>query len=578
MTLVAACHFDDGLVLLTDSRATWFGPSSTIPQDSLQKLLYLGPRVVFAYAGDVAAAGRLVAELRDRIKADTRKARLRRLAVDVPRIARRAYSTGLVTHGLHFLIAGVDGAGRIMVWHFRSPKFEPEELSSGFLAFGTGAAIRPYLEENLERINREAPNLKSKADALISGVGNALEQAAKPTVGGLFQVLLIGADGIRPMNYGFVDVDPDRPAHAMSMRMKAGTWTQHVHSTKAVVPLAEPHSLVSSGARHVEVLEYEEQVEKAIPRFHLGYLLTCLGIQTTPLSREFDMVFSVAGAREYPTSYRCVIALSFWGSPGTYRLSVRLRSGNHVTTVAEQDVTVQYHAESIEGFIDAALAVPEPGHSYLECYLDGARIGRRAIYFGLLKALPLHLPEHERAREVERLGAEALRARDEELEAKQAPSVDYFLFCMELQWDGHVLKVGHQVLAVFWKEYPLALRANVGVGFRAIQGRHALRIDLVDVFTRESWTVDTATIDAESSTQLIQIQGPAIVNLPGPGFYFLNLVIDDARAASLLFIAEGEKTQYSYVLLPEHAKRVAAGELLVLGKGAYQQTEAKNSS
>jgi 20S proteasome alpha/beta subunit len=53
MTMVAACHFADGAVIIADSRATWVGSGVPIFQDELQKILSLGPKIGLAFAGDI---------------------------------------------------------------------------------------------------------------------------------------------------------------------------------------------------------------------------------------------------------------------------------------------------------------------------------------------------------------------------------------------------------------------------------------------------------------------------------------------------------------------------------------------
>ena len=70
MTLVAACVFDDGAIVLADSRVTWVHKGTSTPDDALQKILYLRRNAFLAYAGNVAAVALLTQELRKRLLTD----------------------------------------------------------------------------------------------------------------------------------------------------------------------------------------------------------------------------------------------------------------------------------------------------------------------------------------------------------------------------------------------------------------------------------------------------------------------------------------------------------------------------
>lgn len=74
--------------MIADSRATWLGGSVRLFQDSLQKILPLGQRTAIAFAGDVQAADLVVRQLRRRINKNPRLRIFRKLATQVPRIAK----------------------------------------------------------------------------------------------------------------------------------------------------------------------------------------------------------------------------------------------------------------------------------------------------------------------------------------------------------------------------------------------------------------------------------------------------------------------------------------------------------
>ena len=67
MTMVAACHFADGAVIIADSRATWVGAGMPIFQDEPQKVLPLESNIGLAFAGDVEAVALIARQLRQRL-------------------------------------------------------------------------------------------------------------------------------------------------------------------------------------------------------------------------------------------------------------------------------------------------------------------------------------------------------------------------------------------------------------------------------------------------------------------------------------------------------------------------------
>jgi Proteasome subunit len=81
VTVVVGCRFSDGVVLLADSRATW---TQGRVEDRLQKLLPLGSKVVFAYAGDAVAADKIWRTMRFRIRAVPRRGSAASIILDLP--------------------------------------------------------------------------------------------------------------------------------------------------------------------------------------------------------------------------------------------------------------------------------------------------------------------------------------------------------------------------------------------------------------------------------------------------------------------------------------------------------------
>ncbi len=571
MTVVVAYRFPEGAVVLADSRATRMGQRNTY-QDTLQKVLPVGGKQAIAYSGDVGAAGLVVWELRRRIRSNSRLLIPHKLALEIPRVARHYYDVYRARHGvvhpLDLVLAGVSERGEVGVWWYQSPNFESHLLTDGCIALGSGAeAARKCLAKAASTF-QTAPSLKAKADALISGLEQELIIEGTESVGGLFQVIVVQSDGVRPMRYGFVTLDPERAGQAKSISMSQGRWVQRDLSAKVEVPLQEPGKLVQEKGREFRFYDYLPRLDRGKPRWNLSYLLTCVEVDRNPESIEFRGSASAVGTAEFPASVPMLTAVAFWGSPGEHKVTINLLHGNEKREVLSRQIRIEYLPEDYELAESVLLEVGSPGPAFVEVHVDDQMLARRALYFHQVRAPDEGESEFEAfVRRVQREMLEGQRAcRDPILEEGGKAALVYFSICKAAATDENTLRFEEQFGAVFWKNYPLKLRAVMPLAFRAQPGQHRVRLDLVDAITRESSTFDTATVDSTSSCIVTQIHGEVIMLIPKPGIYFINALVDELFIGSLLLFAETDKPEYSYRLREVDAERVRAGELLVLSK------------
>ena len=68
MTLLAASRFRDGAIIISDSPLTWISRDRYLLQDSLQKTLLIGPRIIIGYVGDDRVGALIVQKLPRRIQ------------------------------------------------------------------------------------------------------------------------------------------------------------------------------------------------------------------------------------------------------------------------------------------------------------------------------------------------------------------------------------------------------------------------------------------------------------------------------------------------------------------------------
>ncbi|GEM_PF-4650257 len=581
MTMVAACKFHDGAVMIADSRATWTQGSARVFQDTLQKILPLGRMMGLGFAGDVQAAEAVVRHLRLRIRAKPRLQNTVKLALEIPRIARHYYvhrqTVGKDRHSLAIVLGGIHSSGRVGVWCFESPRFEGRELKGGFAVVGSGSVVAPYLENNVERIGRDLPDLKARADALLVGLQDELKRAGESTVGGMLQVITLASDGIRPLRHGFMSLDPEGPAFGRHMEMVSGRWVQTDVTTGQKIPLTEPSRLISGGPQETRVLDFHIPTgEPTSPRWHLSYFVTCGSVKTTSGSVEFRRVISAVGSREYPFSFPVIIAVGFWGSAGQHELELLLEQDGVTELVRKETVNVEVMPVQVDWVSEGMLTVQKPGPAFLICRMGGQLLGRRALYFGHVDHA---IPDDEAERT--KLAQEcAARLREEQgaqpdplIEKTGQTILEYLSLCQRCHYQGMTLRFENEVAAVYWKSYPLKLRVFVASAFRMPQGKHSVRLDLVNAGTRETTPMSRDTVESVLSGRAVPIHGELVVMVPKTGIYFVNVYVDEKLVGTAVLPAEDDHPRYSYTLTAPDAAQVAAGELLMLCKRSRQRSE-----
>jgi len=444
------------------------------------------------------------------------------------------------------------------------------------MVVGTGSVVATYIQENWERFEQTFSNLKARADALFVGLEGDLQKKGVDTVGGLLQVILLDSSGIHPLRHGFITLDPDGPANAKTIEMNAGRWVQHNLATGLDVPLMEPAELLRSHPTELRVHDFHILSKGSTsPKWHLTYLLTCVAIQANVGTIEFRGAVSGIASPHYPLSVDVLAAVGLWGTPGDYKLQFSLVRDGEREVVHNESIHLEYLPEEMDLAIQISLNITAPGPVFLECQIANQTLGYRALYFGNVSDTP---PASEAefvnfARQQSEVLLEAQRGcSDPILEESRKAALVYFSICQNCSDQDTTLRFEGQMMAVFWKSYPLKLRLFIASAFRMPKGEHQLRVELVNAATREVSPIATLTTSSTSSCVVVPIHGELIAIVPCPGIYFVNAYVDSQLVATSLLPAETDHPQYSVSLSQEDATRVAAGELLILLRRPQQQT------
>lgn len=578
MTMVAACSFADGAVIVSDSRATWKGKEKSVADDRLQKIMHIGPKISLSFAGSGYLASKVIQHIRVKIKSNKKGYQhIRKISIEIPRIAKH-YFNRYPAHagdGLALILAGIEPPGRVLVYCYRSPNFIPEDVSNSYTIIGSGEVVRPYLVENFTKLNVPQNTLKQKADILYRGLDTALGQYHAEYVGGLFQVILISPEGIAPLQHYSMEIDPDGPANYMGIHMEKGRWIQEAEGKEMF--LMEPQQLTRVGPQEKRVYEYFSQAGKQELRYYLSYFVTCLKVERTPSDTAFYGALAEIGSHRYPRIVPILACLGFWGPGGERDLQFKVDYADRTKVVHSQKVGDWYYPERFE--IDTTLNIEaeSPGPIFLDCLIDGNLLARKALYFADLRN---EGPPKSKEEMAERCTELSKRMPDEHskcsdyLFEKKNTFLDYFFLCQNVSYEegNTIFKIFGEIRAIYWKAYPLTFKFCLATSLRMKPGHHLLEIKLKYAMTGEEQQIAKCELDNNSSCISTPIYADdLVVQIRKAGIYYVNAYVDTEFVGCVLLFAETDKPEFSYSLYKEDIDRIANGELFILASRSQQK-------
>lgn len=555
MTVVVGFKADKEAVMLSDSRAS----TPSVVEDKLQKILPIKDNIALGYAGDVQFANYVANMLRQNLSTIT-KAGLQTVLLEVQKIALSLYSQR--PEPTDFMLGLIANDGEALLYVFRHPDFEPKEVK-GFELIGSGSMIKGALENALKDQKTDV-DIKYIADKIFTTASGELARQLKDdSVGGMFQIILLEKTGIRPIRYGYINVDPDQAPDSKSIEMQNGAWTQYDHTKNHKSDILKPNELLAEYPTESRFHDYKRDPKKKTPKWHLLHFITCLALKKEVGLTEFNGTLSAIAKVDYPVETEMLLALEYWGSPGTQNLEFTLIKDGTSTLVHKETIENEFIPQTVELVRRIKLNVEKPGSAILQVTINGTILGRRAMYFYQLRWEDTTKPE------IGNIVLDSMAEQtDEEMEKNQKTEVVYFAMCQDVEYDSLNLKLIQQSVSFYWEKYPLPLKQKVISSFRMPKGEHQIKLELVDASTREKWEVGNKKIKSESSFIANPIVGEFLIEIPRPGIYFLNAIVDEQRLTSILFAAETSEARWSYTMLDADKESVKKGELLCLSKEA----------
>jgi len=580
MTMVAGCLFGDEAVIIADSRVTWGATDQRVYGDLAQKILPLGKDLAYAFAGDIAISNSILSEMRLRIKKSPKLINHLSLPTELSRVARFQYRKHMLRRGnkdisVQIVLTGLI-AGKVFLWIFESPRFLPRLVRSGYIIFGSGATVEPRLNLAYAKSVKSSATLKNKANVLISELESELKKQGVESAGGLFQVILISAQGIAPLNYGFMELRPEKPGIAKEMTVSRGIWTQRDLSKTMEVPLLEPRQIITLSPVEERFHDFELPTPKEQKlRWYLNYLITCLSLDRSTDKIIFNDVLSQIGAPVLPIELPLIVALGFWGPLGKHILNISLDDNGKQTPICVQEINIPYPSELNEFAIPIRLFSAQPGPVFINCYIDDFLISRKSLY--LARMDEIHSTTAEDARSQNEINKRILIAKHQECSDPELSEagcfLEYFILCQQCVVQNGRYEFRGEARAIYWKKYPLLFKTQLAASLRLPRGKHGIRIDLVNAQSSKRLTIAQKEICSTYDCIMNRIHGDLVIKIPEPGVYFVSLYVDEQFISSEILPAETEKPKYSYSLPEDAIRAVSEGELIILVRRSRSQKE-----
>lgn len=575
--MIAVGKFDDGVVLVSDSRASYKLSGRLIPSDSLQKILPIGKDRVFCYSGSVNIVNTTLKRFKTLNRQKKEYQYLDGIIKKLPGLLKSVYRSSPLRDkrgGLSVIVGGKALSGEIKFWAMHCPKFTPTAINS-HCVIGSGDVVKQYMDNEIERI-KKLSNLKARADALMVGLSSELNKQGIESVGGMFQIVLISKNGIQPLNYGYINLDPESSPNSIYMEMKNGQWVQHNLAKDDHTPVVPPSILLNQ-----EVVEKRVQdfvlpiISKKEQKWHLNYFITSEGVRIGPGEMEFYQPIVSIGSHKFPLVCETLLSIGFWGSAGKEKLTLSMIRDGERSVIGEVPFEIRYFPEDMDIQIKLNFIVDKPGPIFIEASVRGKVLGRRVMYFKRIKGNKSKKESDKKellSIISKQLNASLAKQKDPVVESGK-PELVYFFLCQKYENKDGIESFKKQFWVCYWNQYPLPLVCYIASAFRMSSGKHKVSVDLVDASNHGSVQITSAEVISKSSCLVNPVHGKVVINVPKPGYYFVNASIDGQLVSSYILIAETDTPKYAYTLLPEMEKEIKDGQLFLMVKRANQKED-----
>lgn len=586
MTIVVGAKFQDGMIVLSDSRATLsFSPSTegSTHHDEAQKLFPLTKNIVIGFAGNINSFVKIASEIRKKISKDKKLQHVSILGSKLQKILKNEFNkicrSSSHNTDVEIMIAGYSKTQKAQpkMFVFKSRcNFQPIEVSDSFHVIGSGAIVTSYIQEHWDEIQK-INTLKSRADWFINNLEIPLSEKQISTVGGLFQVLLVKEDAVYPMTYGQYSTNPYVTEDTYEMKINRGVWTQVNKSTGTTKNLVPPHN-ISRSQKSSKIKDFKPSDKSRNLEPHINYFVSSAQYQQELGTIDFSPVYNMLASGTYPFEIRLLLNLGFRAPTGKHIIEFYHFKNDDLVggKISETEWETEDPILDQDVGIEFDFTVREPDVYYFEVHINKFLVARRPILFAAinpeLKTKDLNLTYAELANGQH---SYMLKLQDQFSDIKLQDGsyksfTTYFFPCGWAEVSEMNLKFKDIIHVYYPKKFPQKTKMNVFFGFRSCPGKHRLRLDLVNATTRNRVIVNETEVTSSSFLRDTRIEGELIMSFSEAGVYLLEQYVDDSLSADAVILVDDYKNPSFYSLTSDGIESIEKDKGLFLVRNSEQ--------
>ncbi len=561
MTVIVGAKFSEGIVLISDSRATITHANDTFPSDNLQKIVGLDENHIVAYAtNNLNCIETVLTEYQYFLKNSP--------SANTTEHLGKFSGFCVMTYGMYkdsfvFLMAIEEGSNW-KLYQFETPDFVPTEIEDISIK-GSGSFIDGVLTQYYEDSIPEKISMRRKADSLVRAMMTSLNGPNSSTIGGLPQALVLTSKGVQTVHTGYIDFSPEGEPDSKQISYKNGNWVQQDDakgSELAVIPLNQ----ISNSNLSKQVFYNYERVSKKEIKWYLNSFDLYRSLAVDHMKTTLGFRLGSLLVLEFPQTVEAVLYVSAFGPSTEHDIEVTLENPAKQSQVLYSDhfdnTKFPHEIEFIE---NCKFTVHRRGKHYLVCKINGIEIGRKVIYaYEPRSTKPI---------------AEVQEDMTSFLNGYSDSTVKPHLSLVTLSGKDPVIAedkssvvIDDQFSQIYYNRYPVNVDFYLYVTIQANPGDFEISIDFINATDKSvlfSGSVMNASTSVTNTVPNVFKMSPAINS---KGFYFFRIYIDGRMIGAMPFFADSYPAM-TFDLTDEDGTHVKAGGILKFAKRPVEKQE-----
>lgn len=564
MTVIVGANFSEGIVMISDSRATITHANDTFPSDNLQKIVGLDENHIVAYAtNNLNSIETVLTEYQHFLKSNQSEDIAERLS----KFSEFCVATyGLYKDSFVFLLAIKEGDSW-RLYQLEVPDFIPTAIE-GITIKGSGSFIDDVLSQYYKDSIPENISMQRKTDSLVRAMMTSLNGPGSSTIGGFPQALILTRNGVQTVHTGYIDFSPEGEPDSKQILYKNGNWVQHDGAKGSEIVIIPPNEINNSALSKQVFHNYEKAAKKEI-KWYLNSFDLYRDVSIDHAMTTFGFRLGSLLALEFPQTIEAIIYISAFGPSTEHDIEVTLEDPSKQSQILYSDhfdnTKFPHELEFIE---NCKFTIHRRGKHYLVCSINGVEIGRKVIY----------VYEPRGTKSIEEVQEDMKSFLDGYSDSTVKPHLSLVTLSGKdpiIATDRSRVTIDDQFSQIYYNRYPVNVDFYLYVTIQANPGEYEISIDFINATDKSvlfSGSVTNTSTSVTNTVPNIFKMNPAINS---KGFYFFRIYVNGKIIGAMPFFADSYPAM-TFDLTNEDSANVKAGGLLKFVKRPIEKQETNS--